>query len=406
MKNSTERENTTETAKIARKKTKLLYTLVIVLAVLLLAIFYSIIPNLRGGRKHISPQIRQRVKLSAKIGKLETKFHESKEELSKLLQEYTVKTGEVPAILGYIGLSEEEKKILKEKIINSQDDIFKSLAKDILAKDKKIFETKKEINRFEELLPKPHIVIEGESHYQIAMDFLVHSKKVPGEKATRLVERTALLESLVPGFKVWNFYSENEYGTFVTQGDAPSSPNDITRKAKKEITDARDKAIAEKKKLETDIKALEKKKSSLNSRAEELQEEINNQVAKLKRLSKENSEMEKRLNILNSLYVIIDLKKNLIKNEILKGGFLRSTKLEKMPMEDFKQTIDLRETNTIEIFAEKLGLSKIRKIRLYPKHHKMGVDYKIEIKTNKQTGTLTILNREKFKNGRVIICVE
>jgi hypothetical protein len=116
--------------------------------------------------------------------------------------------------------------------------------------------------------------------------------------------------------------------------------------------------------------------------------------------------MEKRLDMLNSLYVIVDLKKNLIRSEILKGGFFRSTKLEKIPMEDFKQTIDLRETNAIEISAQKLGLSKIKRIRLYPKHHKIGVDYITEIETNKQAGILTILNPEKFKNGRVVISVE
>lgn len=51
----------------------------------------------------------------------------------------------------------------------------------------------------------------------------------------KLAERTLLFDSLVPGFKVWNFYSGDEYGSFITQGNAPISPNEISRRNKKAL---------------------------------------------------------------------------------------------------------------------------------------------------------------------------
>lgn len=74
-------------------------------------------------------------------------------------------------------------------------------------------------------------------------------KKLEKKRAMELVERTALFDELVPGFKVWNFYTGDEYGTSVTQGTARISPNTLIRSAKKKLVDARDEAISERDQL-------------------------------------------------------------------------------------------------------------------------------------------------------------
>jgi uncharacterized coiled-coil DUF342 family protein len=410
MNKVTRRHATKSISKTGKKGTRLLYLFITSLTVLVLAIVYFILPDILGDRESVSPQIRQMRELTAKVGKLETESQEKREELLNLLKEYRKKTGEPLSELTALGLSDEEREILEEKIIKSKDFTFKSLLRDILDKDNEIAGIKREIDKYEALLPRPHIVIEGENHYQIAMDFLVNEKGIEREKAIYLVERTLLFESLIPDFKVWNFYSGDEYGTFVTQGNAPISPNERMRMNKKELTDAKDKAIADKDKLEEELKELESKRDKIISQTNELKSQINALKAekqdlnnKIKDLFKKEEEMKRKL---NSLFYVVDSKNNLIQKEIIKGGFLRRTKLIETSPEYFKESIDLRKKNTIEIFARQFELSELYEITLYPKFYKRGTDYKVEIIENKKKAVLTILTVEKFKTDRVVISVK
>ena len=90
----------------------------------------------------------------------------------------------------------------------------------------------------------------------------------------KILQKTRLQEPLLPGFKVWNFWLADGFCTFVTQGDAPLTPEEATRQP-------------EKKRLEKD----------------------------------------KALASLNSLFLIIGTLKDLQARQILIGGFLRSTRL-------------------------------------------------------------------------------
>ena len=397
--------------KSERKKEKLLYTSIILITVIFLASAYLLVPDVLGYRKTTSSQIRQMTKLTSKIGKLETEAWEKWEYMLNLIDEYSQKTGDTLPALDGLGLSDDEKKILVEKINNSKDVTFQSLLRDILSRDKEISGIKKEINAYEALLPTPHIVEEGEYHYQIAMNFLLHDKGIAKEKAIRLVGRSALFDPLRKGFKVWNFYSGEEYGTFVTQGYALISPNIVSKEVKKKLIDERDKAVSEKEKLTADIKNSEERMTQASSEAEKLRKE--NEQLKLEKneLSKTNSKMEgdikKMEKSLNSLSYIVDTEKNLIISGILKKIWLRSPYLEKMPSEDNFKPIDLRNNTTIEFYAEQFKqLSKLKGITLYPKFYERDKDYKVKIEEDKKKAVLTILDIKKFETNRVVISVE
>jgi len=73
---------------------------------------------------------------------------------------------------------------------------------------------------------------------------------------------------------------------------------------------------------------------------------------------------------------------------------------------DFKNSIDLRMSKTININAGLLGLKKIKKVMLFPKHYKKGVDFKIDIGQDKQEANIIILKEEKFKKQSLIISVQ
>ena len=79
---------------------------------------------------------------------------------------------------------------------------------------------------------------------------------------------------------------------------------------------------------------------------------------------------------LNSLYYLVDTQKNLRDSGIIAGGFLKRKKLKTMNPMDFKNSIDLRVSKTININAGLLGLKKIKKVMLFPKHYTNGVDFK------------------------------
>jgi hypothetical protein len=247
------------------------------------------------------------------------------------------------------------------------------------------------------------MVEKGENHYQIAMNFLLNEKGVDKARAMELVERTALFEPIVPGFKVWNFYAEDEYGTFITQGSAPISPNQIQRKVKKELVDAKDKAIAEKDQLQSDINEMETRRTELISQLDLLNQEKQNMLGKMSNLNDQNQEMQTAL---NSVYFAMDLRKNLTQKGIIKGGFLRATKLQKVDLAMFDRSLDLRGEPKIMVAAADFQLSKIKDVTIYPGYFKLDTDYKVEFDEASQSVTITILDIKKFMSEKIAIAIE
>jgi hypothetical protein len=235
------------------------------------------------------------------------------------------------------------------------------------------------------------------------MNFLLNEKGVDKTRAMELVERTALFEPLIPGFKVWNFYAEDEYGTFITQGTAPISPNQIQRKVKKELVDAKDKAISEKEQLQSDITEMEARRNELISQLDLLNQEKQNMLGKMSDLNEQNQEMQTAL---NSVYFAMDLSKNLTQKGIIKGGFLRSTKLQKVDFTLFDRSLDLRGEPKITVAAADFQLSRIKDVTIYPSYFKLDTDYKVEFDEAGQKATITLLDVKKFMSEKIAIAIE
>src|SRR5512136_2316421 len=237
------------------RKTKRFFYVIGALALVILVLAYFALKGPAGPKA--SPKMKQMEETVQQIQQLESSIQEKQNEVFSVLNEYKKKTGEDLPEVNIMNLSPAQKQVLEEKIKNEKDVSIKSLLQDILDKNSDIQNLNARVQELETLLPKPHMVEKGENHYQIAMNFLINEKGLDKAKAMELVERAALFEPLVPGFKIWNFYAEDEYGTFITQGSAPISPNQIQRKVKKELVDAKDKAIAERDQLQSDISEME-----------------------------------------------------------------------------------------------------------------------------------------------------
>ena len=357
----------------------------------------------RPAGPQLSPKMKQMEETVQQIQLLESSIQEKQNEVFNVLSDYKKKTGEDLPEVNIMNLSPEQKKVLEEKIKNEKDVSIKSLLQDILDKNNDIQNLNARVQELEALLPKPHTVEKGENHYQIAMNFLLNEKGVDKARAMELMERTFLFEPIVPGFKIWNFYADDEYGTFITQGSAPISPNQIQRKVKKELVDAKDKAIAEKEQLQSDISEMELRRSELISQLDLLNQEKQNMLGKMSNLNDQNQEMQAAL---NSVYFAMDLRKNLTKNGIIKGGFLRSTKLQKVDIAMFDRSLDLRTDPKIIANAADFQLSKIKDVTIYPSYFKNERDYKVEFDESGQSVTITILDIKKFMSEKIAIAIE
>jgi hypothetical protein len=355
-----------------------------------------------GGPK-VSPKMKQMQETVQQIQKLEANIQEKQNEVFTVLNDYKKKTGQDLPEINIMNLSPEQKKILEAKIKNEKDVSIKSLLQDILDKNNDIQNLNTRLQELEAMLPKPHVVEKGENHYQIAMNFLLNEKGVEKTRAMELVERTALFEPIIPGFKVWNFYAEDEYGTFITQGTAPISPNQIQRRIKKELVDAKDRAIAEKDQLQDDITEMEARRNELISQLDLLNQEKQNMLTRMSDLNEQNQEMQTAL---NSVYFAMDLHKILTQKGIIKGGFLRSTKLQKVDFTLFDRSLDLRGEPTITAVAADFQLSRIKDVTIYPSYFILDTDYKVELDEAGQNVTITILDVKKFKSEKIAIAIE
>jgi predicted nucleic acid-binding Zn-ribbon protein len=379
------------------KKNMPMYIIIGLLLVALLVMGYFLFFRSKGEvAGEGAAQIRQMQQMTQEVQQLESGVEEKKDEIFSLMDEYKEKTGEATLGVNALNLSEEEKKILEQRIKDEKDVSVKSLLEEILEKNNEIRDLKAKITEIEALLPKPHIVAKGENHYKVAMDFLLNEKGVEKKRAMELVERTALFDQLVPGFKVWNFYTGDAYGSSVTQGTANISPNTLIRRAKKELLDARDEAISQRDKLSEDIKTLEEKRTQLIGHVESLTEEKSSLIEQVSELNVE----------VNSLFYLLDSQTNLKKKGVLKSGFLKSTKLRDVSPEYFTTSIDMRTQTQIVIPAEDFGIKKIKKVVLYPKFYNQGTDYKIEMSGDNKTAIVSILDTTKFKNERIVISVK
>jgi hypothetical protein len=349
------------------------------------------------GNKESSARISRMQEMTHQVQGMESDVKTKESEIFRLVMEYREKTGEnEPLGFNPTALGQEAQELLKQRIKEEKDVSIKSLLEDILGKKDEIQELKEKIAAIENLLPAPNIVANGENHYRIALDFLVNEKGIEKEEAIELVNQTALFDILMEGFKVWNFYTGDEYGTSVTQGTANISPNMLIHLAKKKLTDAKDQAVSQRDKLAGDIKILEEKQEQVITQVHLLAKEKENLITKVSDLNQQ----------VNSLFYLLDLQDNLEKTGVLKGGFLKSTKLQDVSPEHFCQAIDLRSKDQVVISASDLGIKKIKDVTLYPKFYKEGASYQVKMTADNRFALLTLVDREKFRNERVVIAVK
>jgi hypothetical protein len=234
-------------------------------------------------------------------------------ELTRAMQtavaRYQAKSGgALPDGIG-VELTAEQRALLTERL-KSEKMGTASLLQDLLAKDQQLQDLKKRIGELNERLPDSVIASDGQRHERIAMDYLA-GKGLKTEEAYRLVSQAALTEPLMAGFRVFLLFQNGQFGTWVTQGTANTSPKDVHDQLVKLAGAERDAAVQALEVTKADRDDLRNMASAADKSRQDTQSDLKAMQAV--------SEREHSLN--STLRYVVGSKSELVKNQVIDGGY-------------------------------------------------------------------------------------
>jgi FtsZ-binding cell division protein ZapB len=343
-----------------------------------------------------------------KIANLEQKIDANQQEVNTLLKQYVQSGGQdLGAVMGQ-GLTPEQTQLLEAKLKSEEGIGYLDLVSDILSKQKNIEDLRVRIQDLEKTLPSPEDVQKGQRHFDLAMAYLTKEKGLDPAAAKALVMKVNLVDDLVPGFKVWNFYDEGVYGTFVTQGDAKVSPYYVTEKAKQNLIDQKNAAVAQRDELAKAKADLTQQVADLSSKRDQLNQEVSMLQAEREDLTKKVSDLQSQRDDFearnNSVFYRIGWRKNLENEGMVRDPWYARPTLAKFSPADYPQHLDLRSSDTLVFSAQQAGVAKITKVGLAPGSlYKEGNDYAVTVAADGSRASLRFLNKDKFRAGRSIM---
>ncbi len=358
--------------------------------------------------KRESSKVSNEMETARKIAKLEQDINGKQDQMNQLLQKYIQEGGkDVGAVVGQT-LTPEQKAVLEQKLQKEEGIGYKDLISDILKQQKAVEDLKVQVQDLEKKLPAAVVVKRGDKHLDIAMNYLTKEKGLDPATAKKLALQTNLMDELVPGFKVWNFYDNGVFGTFVTQGDAQVSPYRVIQKAKQDLVDAkvqaqnqRDELAKEKTTLLEQVSDLEQKRDQLNQDVAMLQAERADLLKKMEEVQALSEDLKARL---NSIFYKVGDRQALVKSGLVQDPWYGQPRISKFDEANFPQHLDLRSGDTITFTAQEAGVAKITKIKVAPgTTFKIDQDYNWAISPDGKTGTVKIVNKEKFKAERTMV---
>jgi hypothetical protein len=358
--------------------------------------------------KRESSKVSNEMETARKIAKLEQDINGRQDEMNQLLQKYMQEGGkDVGALVGQT-LTPEQKAVLEQKLQKEEGIGYRDLISDILKREKEVEDLKVQVQDLEKKLPSAVVVKRGDKHLDIAMNFLTKDKGLDPATAKKLALQTNLMDELVPGFKVWNFYDNGVFGTFVTQGDASVSPYRVIQKAKQELVSAKDQAISQRDQLSKEkttlleqVSDLEKRRDQLNQDVAMLQAERADLLKKMQEVQDLSEDLKARL---NSIFYKVGERQALVKSGLVQDPWYGQPRIAKFEEDNFPQHLDLRSGDSITFTAQDAGVATITKVKVAPgTAFKIDQDYNWSIAPDGKTATLRILNKDKFKAERTMV---
>ncbi len=350
--------------------------------------------------KREDPQIRELTEKAAQADKASQQLNQAGSDQQKKLTQAGV--NDVKPNAETLQLTDDQKKALEERIKNEKNSSYQALLQEVLDKDKDIKEMNTKLAKLRADLPKPDLAKPNDSHYGMAMRFL-KKKGVPEAEAKKLVSRVTILEKLAPGFEVYHFYANGTYGTWVSQGKAKMTPNDLMRQEREKVEGERDEAVAQNDKLQEEVASLEDKKKKIEEEIVGLRSERTNLIEERAKLQSDNAAQVSKL---NSLHYVVGTRDKLKADGIIEiPVFAKDRAGKNWRDEVFTQSLDLRSAKTITIKAADLNLKKIGKVSVVPGSYLKDEHYKLTISEDKLTAIIELITVSRFKNDKVVFAV-
>ncbi|MBU1707209.1 hypothetical protein KKB28_04765 [bacterium] len=344
--------------------------------------------------------------LVQKIDKLNNQIASREDRIGGLVRRYN-ETHPDEAIdttgLGRFGMTPEQAEVLARRIAQEKDLSYRSLLQEVIDLTQEVTEISQEMQEIRGRLRPPYVIQKGETHFQVAMNFLSGEIGIEEEEALRLIEQEALFPELLPGFEIWNYWGEGVFGTFVTQGSAKISPNELMRRTKRKIDQERRTLTEARDRAQEEVADLEARRTELQQQVEKLDLERTDALKQLNQLSQENVELTGQL---NSVVYRVGTFANFQKQGVLHKralGKWRTAELENMTN---TKSVDLRQTQEIIFLSGEAGLTKISKAILFPRYFTEGTDYRIEIAPDKKSGKIIFLKPERFQFAKIVVAVD
>jgi len=310
------------------------------------------------------------------------------------------------------GLSTEEQQAFDQLIKEEKDPSYRGVLAQVVENMKKIRELQTKVTEMEAKLPGDGIDVKpGDTHMKMATKWLVETQKIPEGRAKELVARINILDTgLQKGNKVHFYYdpAKDFFGTWVSQGDAKSSPLAIVRAREMGLIGERDKAVAkatdlEGKKaeleeilanLQAEIKSLEARKVSLESNVAQLEGERNVAQEQAKTVS---ANLE---TVTNSMYYEADLADRLKARGVLKTV----NKVDKIADVKFGSSLNLKQSKSITFRPNQFGIDRIRDVRILPSYFREKRELDVKF-ADDGTVEVTVLDENAMRGQRVLFVV-
>ena len=299
-------------------------------------------------------------------------------------------------------LTEEQKQKLEERVKAEKDSSYRALLQEVIDKDKEITDLNDQIAKLKAILPKPDMARSGDNHYSMALKFL-RKKGISEDKAKSLINKVNIMEKLAPGFEVYHFYSDGVYGTWVNQGHAKVSPNDLIRQEREKIEGERDTAVAENEKLQEDVNDLMTEKNRLTGELDGLRTERTTLINSMNELTAITEVQKAKLNSLH--YVVGNREKLKTDGVIVIPVFSKDRAGANWSDKVFDKSIDLRSNDSLSFTAADAGLKQISKVNVVPGSLEKDKHYSLTIAPDKQSVSVKLLVKDRFVNEKVVFAV-
>ncbi|MCB9358029.1 MAG: hypothetical protein H6506_04265 [Calditrichaeota bacterium] len=350
-------------------------------------------------------EVRSFQELVNRVEKLNTQISEREQQISGLVSRYNESHpgNEIDTTgMSSMGLTEEQAQLLANRVAQEKDLSYRGLLQEVIDVSGEMNKLTQELAEVKARLRPPVVVQKGDTHLGISLKFLTEEIGMNEEDALAMIEKEALVPELLAGFEVWNYYGEGVFGTFVTQGQARITPNELQRATKRKIDAERQTLIQERNQKQTEVDELESRKTELQQQIRSLEEERTAMLQQVTAMASTNDSLSQEL---NSLKYHIGTFKDLERSGAIRKPAFGKWNTGDIEAVDHTGSLDLRKDARIVINASSLGLEKVERILVFPRYFHEDDDYRVELSSDRKSATVVFEKTSKFNLSRLVIAV-